>query len=111
MFGASNPSCTMFAGNQSTLTIACIAVRVIRRISEFRHRASASLPTQHPIIGYIAPEQDIAVTKPNRALIPTAANPQTLERRIPSQTTGKPIVQYFNSWVWVSHRLLPVSIK
>jgi hypothetical protein len=101
----------MFAGNQSTLAIACIAVRVIRGISEFRHRASASLPTQHPIIGYIAPEQDIAVTKPNRALIPTAANPQTLERRISSQTNGKPIVQYFYSWVWVSHRLLPISIK
>src|SRR5580692_2744440 len=69
----------MLATDKAPLTIARMAVRVVRRLAEGADVARRFVPAQDAVVRDIAPQQIAAVAEPDRPLRPARALIQTLD--------------------------------
>ena len=67
-----NPACIVLAGDQTALPIPSIAVAVVRGISEDADFSGLLEPSQHAIVGNVAPDEIAAVREPHGAFCPTS---------------------------------------
>src|SRR5262249_34009625 len=89
--------------HQPALAVARVAIGVVRRLAEDAHRAGLLLPLHDPVVRDIAPEQEATVADPHRALGPSEARRETLDRRQRQAVRREARVEHLDGWIGIAH--------
>src|SRR4051794_35555709 len=71
----------MLASNKPALTVAGVAIGVIRRLAKFGYGSSDLVPAQHPVVWNVAPQQETPVAEIDRTLAPARSGMEPLHAR------------------------------
>ena len=80
-FGPGYAACAMFAGQQPALTVAGVAVGIVRRAAEGR-QPRAGRPAQDAVVRNVGKQQTVGIAEPDRAFGPVKAGGKLLDRGI-----------------------------
>jgi hypothetical protein len=69
----------MLAGDESALTVAGVAVRVVGGLTEDADPAGLLVPAQDAVIGNVAPQETARITEIDRTLVKTASGREPLD--------------------------------
>ena len=106
-FRARHATATVLAGDQATREIDGEAVAVHRGLAEHRHRAIGFVPTQHPVVRNIGPDEIAPCREPRRPFGPAATRVELLDMNVGKRDLAKAPVHHFEAGrEFEGHRVL-----
>src|SRR4029077_2054838 len=95
---------------QPALSIAVVAIAVVRGAAEDADFSGVLEPAQDTVVGYVAPEKIPAVPEPGRSFRPARASVQTLDRSVADSVFCEAWVNYFDGGIGIGDGTLPILL-
>ena len=107
MLGPRHAPRVVFAGDESALAIARVAVGEIRRRTIDARARRDLVPAQHAVVGNVAPDQAAPVAHPHRSFAPARAGVEPLDARRLDAIFGKARVERDDARIWIAQVFFP----
>ncbi len=101
VFGARHAARIMLASEQPALTVAVVAIAVVRGATEDTNFSRVLEPAQDAVVGDVAPEKIAAVAKPHGAFQPARAGVQAFDRRVADFVFCEARINYFDGGIGI----------
>src|SRR5262249_27702908 len=111
ILGATHAPSAVLAGDESSLTIARVAVGKVGRLAKHADRSSLFFPLHHSVVGNVAPEQIAPIAEPYRPFRPAKTVRNALDRCQVQPIFRKALVDYFDGGIGIALVGLPGGLQ